>query len=110
MPTAIKEGVNMGFPTEKELKSVRAKLEKVEPSYTLRKNASNVDIIKYKVCEKFVIYLMTNKMTQAQLAKKLKVSPARVNEIVKYRIDLFTLDKLIEFAGRIDLNFELKVA
>lgn len=100
----------MGFPTEKELKAVRAKLEKIEPSYTLPKNASKADVIKYKICEKFVIFLMHSKITQVQLAKKLKVSPARVNEIVKYRIDLFTLDKLIEFTERIDLDFELKVA
>jgi predicted XRE-type DNA-binding protein len=100
----------MGFPTEKELKAVRSKLEKIEPSHMLPKNATKVDVIKYKVCEKFVIFLMNNNMNQVQLAKKLKVSPARVNEIVKYRIDLFTLDKLIEFAERIDLDFELKVA
>lgn len=100
----------MGFPTENELKAVRAKLEKVEPSHALPKNASKADMIKYKICEKFVVYLMKSKMTQVQLAKKLKVSPARINEIIKYRIDLYTLDKLIELADRLDLDFEIKVA
>jgi predicted XRE-type DNA-binding protein len=100
----------MGFPTEKELKAIRSKLEKIEPSYTLSKKASKAEVIKYQICEKFVMYLMKNKMTQVQLAKKLKVSPARVNEIVKYRIDLFTLDKLIEFTERLNLAIEVKVA
>ena len=100
----------MGFPSEQELKTVRKKLSKAEPSRTLSKNASKVDTLKYKVCERFVIFLLKNKLTQVQLAKKLKVSPARVNEIVKYRIDLYTLDKLIDLAEKLDLDISIKVA
>jgi len=100
----------MGFPTEQELKAVRKKLSKTEPSRTLSKNASKADQFKFKICERFVVYLIENKMTQAQLSKKLKVSPARINEIIKYRIDLYTLDKLIELAERLSLNINIKVA
>jgi predicted XRE-type DNA-binding protein len=100
----------MGFPSEKELKSIRAKLEKVEPSRLLPKNASKADQVKYKLCEKFVIYLTENEMSQVQLAKKLKVDPSRINEIVKYRIDLFTVDKLMDLAERLHLNFNVEVA
>ena len=52
----------MGFPSEKELKSIRAKLAKVEPSRLLPKNATKADHVKYKLCEKFVIYLSEQKM------------------------------------------------
>lgn len=38
----------MGFPTEKELKLIRSKLEKAEPSRMLPKNASKADQIKYE--------------------------------------------------------------
>lgn len=100
----------MGFPSEKELAKIKKKLNKVEPSFLLPKNASKVEKIKYKLCEKFVSYLLDQEMTQIQLAKKLKVDPSRVNEIVKYRIDLFTVDRLIELAEKIDLKFEIKVA
>lgn len=100
----------MGFPSSKELKSIRSKLEKAEPSRMLPKNASKADKIKYKLCEKFVSYLLEHKMTQVQLAKKLKVDPSRVNEIVKYRIDLYTVDKLMELAERLHLDFEVEVA
>ena len=100
----------MGFPSENELNVVRAKLSKAEPSRTLPRNASKAERIKYKLCEKFVIYLLENKMTQVQLAKKLKVDPSRVNEIVKYRIDLYTVDKLMDLAERLDLDFEVEVA
>lgn len=100
----------MGFPSEKELKSVRSKLEKAVPSRLLPKNASKADRVKYQLCEKFVIYLIDHKMNQAQLAKKLKVDPSRINEIVKYRIDLYTVDKLMDLAERLDLDFQVEVA
>ena len=100
----------MGFPSEKELKSVRQKLENAEPSRMLPKNASKADYLKYKLCEKFVIYLTEHKMSQVQLAKKLKVDPSRINEIVKYRIDLYTADKLMDLAERLHLDFEVEVA
>jgi predicted XRE-type DNA-binding protein len=100
----------MGFPNEKELKTIRAKLAKAEPSRLLPKNASKADYVKYKLCEKFVIYLIDHKMSQVQLAKKLKVDPSRVNEIVKYRIDLYTVDKLMDLAERLDLDFGVEVA
>lgn len=106
----IEGGNSMSFPTEKELKSIRKKMEAVEPSRTLPKNASKVDIVKYKLCEKFVEYILENKVTQAQVAKKLKVDPSRINEIVKYRIDLYTVDKLMELAEKLRLNFNIKVA
>lgn len=100
----------MGFPSEKELKTVRSKLEKAEPSRLLPKNASKADRLKYELCEKFVIYLTKHKISQAQLARKLKVDPARINEIVKYRIDLYTVDKLMDLAERLDLDFDVRVA
>jgi predicted XRE-type DNA-binding protein len=100
----------MKFPTEKQLKSIREKLEKVEPSRLLPKNASKADRLKYELCEMFVVYLREHKMTQVALAKKLKVDPARVNEIVRYRIDLYTIDKLIDLAQALKIDFEVKVA
>lgn len=100
----------MGFPSERELKMIRKKLEKTEPSRLLPKNASKADHVKYKLCEMFVIYLTKKNLTQVQLAKKLKVDPSRINEIVKYRIDLYTVDKLMALAEKLDLDFEVRVA
>ncbi len=100
----------MGFPSEKVLKKIRSKLSKVAPSHTLSEKASKADQVKYKLCEKFVIYLMKSKVSQAQLARQLKVDPSRINEIVKYRIDLFTVDKLMDLAERLDLDFKVDVA
>lgn len=57
-----------------------------------------------------MIYLTEKRISQAQLVRKLKVDPSRINEIVKYRIDLYTVDKLMDLAERLDLDFDIKVA
>jgi len=100
----------MGFPNEKELKNIRSRLARAEPSRTLPENASKADQLKYKLCEKFVRYLMKTKISQAQLARQLNIDPSRVNEIVKYRIDLYTVDKLMDLAEKLDLDFQVDVA
>ena len=76
----------------------------------LPKNASKADQIKYRLCEKFVEYILEHNITQLQLPKKLKVDPSRINEIVKYRIDLYTIDKLMGLAERPKIHFEVGVA
>lgn len=100
----------MAFPNEKELKKIREKLETIEPSRLLPRNASKADKLKYALCQKFVVYLLDHNISQAELARNLNMDTARLNEIVKYKIDLFTVDKLIEFAQRLDPNLEINVA
>ncbi len=100
----------MSFPSEKDLKKVRAKLARVSPSYTLPRNAPKADVLKFKLCEKFVKYILEKKISQAQLARQLHVDPSRINEIVKYRTDLFTVDKLMELAEKLELDFHIEVA
>ncbi len=100
----------MAFPNEKELKNIREKLEKIEPSRLLPRNASKADKLKFALCQKFVVYLLEHNISQAELARNLNMDTARLNEIVKYKIDLFTVDKLIEFAQRLDPNLEISVA
>ena len=46
------------FLLSKGIESIRAKLEKAEPSRTLPKNASKAYRLKYELCEKFVFYLL----------------------------------------------------
>lgn len=100
----------MTFPSEKELEKIREKLDKADPSYLLPENATKAEKLKYELCKKFVVYIRKNKVTQLELSKQLNIDPARLNEIVKYKIHLYTVDKLIEFAQRLDPNLEIKVA
>ena len=100
----------MKFPREEELQEIIEIMEKTEPSRSLPPNASTVEKIKYKLCEKFVRYFLKNEISQAELARQINIDPSRINEIVKYRIDLFTIDKLINLAEKLDLDIKIKVA
>jgi predicted XRE-type DNA-binding protein len=100
----------MGFPNEKKLKGIRNKLIKADPSLTLPSNATKAETVKFKLCEKFVKYLVRNKLSQAELSRELGLDTARLNEIVKYKINLFTIDKLLELAERLDPNIRIDVA
>lgn len=100
----------MAFPNEKELKKIRKNLNTAKPSYALPENATKADELKYALCEKFVVFILKNNITQAELARRLDIDTARLNEIVKYRINLFTLDKLIDFTQRLDPNLDIRVA
>ena len=100
----------LGAPSGNEFYRIRGKLEKTGPSILAPENASKADRLKYKLCEKFVVYLTRQKLSQVQLARKLRVDPSRINEIVRYRIDLYTIDKLMDLAERLDLEFDVEVA
>jgi predicted XRE-type DNA-binding protein len=100
----------MGMPDEKTLAKIRKKLETVEPTYGLPENATKAQKIKYKLCEKFVVHILKTGTSQAELSRKLGIDTARLNEIVKYRIDLFTIDKLVDYAELLDPSLNIDVA
>jgi predicted XRE-type DNA-binding protein len=100
----------MSFPSERELARVRKKLEKIEPTKLLSKSASKADHLKFDLCKEFVVYLRENDITQLELAKMLDVDPARINEIVKYKIDLFTADRLIGLLEKLNPKCKITVA
>lgn len=98
------------MPSKKELDRVRAKLENVEAVRILPDDASNVDKLKYSLCKIFVTYLRTSKTTQVDLAKMLDVDPARISEIIKYKIELFTVDRLLTLAEKFNPKLRIKIA
>jgi predicted XRE-type DNA-binding protein len=101
----------MSFPSNKEIQEILKELENVEPTFILdRKNASAVDKIKYDLCREFVIYMISEKISQVELSERLGIDKARVNKIIKYRIEVFTIDKLLSLLNIIKPSSELKVS
>ena len=100
------------FPSKKQLDEARKMLDKGPASRPLPKDASPVDKMKYKICEKFVIYKNTKKITQKALAEKLNIDEALMSKILHYNFEEFTLDRLIKFLNVLYPNVEidLKVA
>lgn len=100
----------MNFPSKKELERVKKKLKNVEPTPVLSSSASVADQLKFALCKEFLIYLRTHKMTQLELAQELGVDPARISEIVKYKINLFTADRLLELLEQLNPKIKVTVA
>lgn len=51
-----------------------------------------------------------SKMTQAEAAKRLEVTQARISDIERGKFKLFSLDQLVRLAERAGLKPELKLA
>jgi predicted XRE-type DNA-binding protein len=83
------------FPSEKELKTIRKQMSKVKGSMGLSSDATPLERGKYEVCEQILAYMKKKKMSQRELAKALDAPETRVSEIVHYRIEKFTLDRLV---------------
>lgn len=49
-------------------------------------------------------------LTQAQAASLLGVTQPRVSDLVRGRIDLFSIDSLVEFLARLGVRVELRTA
>lgn len=97
----------MAWPNEKELTRVRKKLSRMEGSYALSSDASKIDVLKHRICQEFVKALNAEKYSQAELARILEIDRARLNDIVKYKIHLFTVDRLFRLLEK--LNPDAKI-
>lgn len=100
----------MKFPDKKELERIRKKLDKVEPTRPLPKNANKSDRLKYDLCKQFVIYLREHDISKKELADELGIEAARISEIVKYRIELFTVDRLLTYVEQLNPDIQVIVA
>jgi predicted XRE-type DNA-binding protein len=100
----------MGYPTRKEIEEILNSISEDDYSMILPEDASKVDQIKYQLCKRFVCYLLDTKITQSELARILDVDRSRVNWIIKYRIEHFTIDRLYELLNKLDPTLELKIS
>ncbi len=98
----------MRYPSAKKLEEMDKKLKDAEGALDLPKNASYTDRVKYDLCKRIVAYVRIHRITQAELAGKLGIDPARVSEIVNYKIDKSTVDTLLTYNRALDPRFEVK--
>lgn len=103
---------NKGFPDEKTLKRVREKLS--DPafdggSYIVPDDASEVDRAKYALCQLIAKYQREHKLLQKQVAEKLEVDESRISDILRGKIESFTLDRLLSYAEKLYDNVQVKI-
>ncbi len=100
----------MSFPSSKELKKIRKELKNVEPTIIIGPSASAADQLKFTICKEMITYLRVRNLSQHELAEELGVDPARVSEIVKYKIDLYTVDRLLDLLEQLNPKVKVTVA
>ena len=100
----------MRYPKTEDIKKVLNELMDDDFIQIIPLDASKIDKVKYELCKMFVAYIKKENISQAELARQLKVNRSRVNWIVKYRIEHFTIDRLYELLEKILPDCKLRVS
>lgn len=100
----------INWPSSENLKRMDAKLRRVKGSRFVPEDADPVERIKYGLCEILVRYCLNHEMSQRDLAKILDVSESRVSEIVHYRIEKLTIDRLVKHLAKLNQTVKFQVA
>jgi predicted XRE-type DNA-binding protein len=93
----------ISWPDENELLKIRSELESddIIGSSVLPKDASALDQFKFKLCEILLVYRKKSGLKQKDMAAIIGVDEARMSEILHYKIEKFTSDRLQEYVQKI---------
>src|SRR3954462_1516560 len=89
--------------TIQEKKDFKKYLEKIEDpnyqggSWALPENSTPLEKSKYELCKKMIVYKREKKFTTEKIAQKISLSLAETEDILHYRTDYFTLDRLMSY-------------
>ncbi len=105
---------NTRWPDEKTLSEIRDRLssDKVQGSTVLGPDAQLVDRIKHNLCSKIVQFHLNSKISQKELADKLGVDEPEMSRILHYKIERYTIDRLVGYLEVLypNVNFEVFAA
>lgn len=97
------------WPTEKDLNDVINQLDPEEKTHTLSPEASELDKLKYAMCQQFIKYLTDNNLDVEQLAEKAEMKPALMSKIIHCHLEYYTLEQLLEYYLRVDRYAKFKI-
>jgi len=100
----------MGFPSEKQLKKMREKLEQAEGFLMLSPDAKEIDKFRFDICQKLLKYSFKKSLNSSDMADFLEISKADMSRIFNHRIEKFSTDKLIKLYEKINPEYKLKVS
>ena len=86
---------------EKYLQKIEDPNYESETNFALPENATPLEKSKYDICEKIVSYKQDNNLSIENIAQKVALSKAEVEDILHYHIDYFTLDRLVDYACKL---------
>ena len=100
------------FPDENTLKRIRENLS--DPNYeggniALPSGASEVDRTKYHLCQLIAKYQREHSLLQKQVAEKLGIDESRISDILRGKIESFTLDRLVSYAEKLHPKLRVRI-
>jgi predicted XRE-type DNA-binding protein len=93
MKTQINNNEMIKIISEAEKKARKKQLTHISNKESL----STEDKFKISLCAHFVQYLVENRLKPTELHKKTGIEKTRLSEILHYKINNFTIDKLLVF-------------
>ncbi|MEO5971149.1 MAG: XRE family transcriptional regulator [Bdellovibrionia bacterium] len=100
------------FPDNQTLKRVRDKLS--DMNYTggnlaLPANATEVDRAKYQICQLIAKYQREHQLLQKDIAEKIGVDESRISDLLRGKIETFTLDRLLGYAEKLHPGIKVQI-
>jgi predicted XRE-type DNA-binding protein len=86
---------------EKYLQEISDPKNSSEVNYSLPKNSTPLQVVKYKLCKQILAYKLKNDLTREQIAERIGISKAETEDILFCHIEEFTLDRLITYASQL---------
>jgi predicted XRE-type DNA-binding protein len=101
------------FPDEVTLKRIREQLS--DPKYqggnlAPPKDATGADRAKYQLCQLIARYQREHGLLQKDIARKIGVDESRISDILRGKIESFTLDRLIGYAEKLHPRLRVQVS
>ena len=75
----------------------------------LMPSASELDKVKYNICQSISRYRRINKLTPSKLSQKIGINQAKTDDILFGRINELDLNELVSYTERLSGHMELKI-
>ncbi|CAI2195098.1 9412_t:CDS:2, partial [Funneliformis geosporum] len=89
--------------------SQKQEYQKYLEELSLPENTTPLEQAKYEICRQVVSYKLDTKISTEELAQKIQLSKAETEDILYYRIDYFTLDRLMDYTNKLFSPCEVKI-
>ena len=78
-------------------------------SWALPENPTPLEKSKYEICREILIYQRKHKLTDEKIAQLMELTLPETEDILYYRTNYFTLDRLLTYVNKLFKNEPLKL-
>ena len=100
----------MRYPSKRKLAEMDKKLSNIEGTRMVGPSSTRAEVFRWDLCQNLIRYMVEKGLSQVEFADLLHIDQARVSEIVNYRIDKVSTDKLLSYNEIINPKVQFKTA